>query len=64
MAALRPRYRGFGGKVGAAAGAMARGRGECAVFGNDVWENVGFGEIRCVGLNGWRVWGGVVQLGS
>ena len=48
MARFLPRYRGFGGKGGwgAADGRGGAGQvGECAVFGNDVWENVGLGEI-------------------
>jgi hypothetical protein len=34
--------------------------GECAVFGNEIWGNMGFCEIGWVGLNGLRVWGAVV----
>ena len=41
-----PRYRGFGG---AAEGHSGAGQvAKCAVFGNDVWENVGIGGIRWV----------------
>ena len=48
----------LGGRWGAAELAESCGAGgECSVLGNDVWENVGFGGIRRVGLNGLRVWG-------
>jgi hypothetical protein len=55
-----PRYRGFGRKGGVwdlPMGAVVRGRGG---VGNELWENVGFCEIRWVGQNGLSVWGGVV----
>ena len=48
----------LGGGWGPAEGRSGAGQaGKCAVFGNDVWENVGLGGIRWVGLSGLRVWG-------